>query len=204
MEINGNNIAGLIIAGGAGTRMGGTDKCLLTLGAKPLLHYTHQRLAPQVASVALNVNGALDRFNRALADLPPIPMLPDTPPSAGPLSGIIAGLTWLQSHPQQWLLTVAADTPFFPADLGRRLAKGLGVKSHLAVASEQGRMHPLFGLWHKSLLPRLTHAYREDQHKLQQLVRELGGIQVDFGSCQPAFFNINTREELAEARALMN
>lgn len=204
MNIPTENIAGLIIAGGAGSRLGGVDKCLLELHGKPLLHYCHQRLTSQVDALALNVNGALERFNPALAPLPLLSMLPDNPPSVGPLSGILAGLTWLQGLPQQWLLTVAADTPFFPENLAARLAAGLGVKSQLAVASEQGRMHPLFGLWHQSLLPRLQQAYRDDQHRLQQLVRELGGIQVDFGDEAQAFFNINTPADLVQARVLMH
>lgn len=204
MMINRDDIAGLIVAGGTGQRMGGVDKCLMELQGKPLLHYCHQRLAPQVDALALNVNGSLARFSAALADLPLLPMLPDSPPSAGPLSGILAGLTWLESLPQQWLLTVAADSPFFPEHLGRKLAAGLGIKSQLAVASQQGRMHPLFGLWHQSLLPQLQAAYRDDQHRLQQLVRELGGIQVDFGDDDTAFFNINTPADLAQAQLLIN
>lgn len=204
MNIPKENIAGLIIAGGTGQRMGGVDKCLLTLQGKPLLHYCHQRLASQVDTLALNANGSLNRFNHALADLPLMPMLPDSPPSAGPLSGIIAGLTWLQSLPHSWLLTAPADSPFFPDDLAVRLSAGLGMKSTLAVASEQGQMHPLFGLWHKSLLPALQEAYRDDQHKLQHLVRELGGIQVDIADAGHGFFNINTAEDLARAKALMH
>ncbi|MDN3639043.1 molybdenum cofactor guanylyltransferase MobA [Simiduia curdlanivorans] len=196
------NIAGLIVAGGQGLRMGKTDKCLLNLDNKTLLQCCVDRLSPQVNVLALNANGQLDRFNDALKTLALMPMLPDMPPSAGPISGIIAGLTWLQQQPEQWLVTIAADTPFFPLDLVTRLSQGLGVKTPLAVASDSHGMHPLFGLWHKDLLPRLQQALAQDQCRLQQLINELGGIQVDFSGCGPeAFFNINTPEDWARAQA---
>ena len=194
-------IAGLIVAGGRGSRMGNTDKCLLRLGDKTLLQRGVERLAPQVNAIALNANGQLDRFSEVLKLLPLMPMLPDIPPSAGPLSGIIAGLTWLQQQPEQWLVTVAADTPFFPKDLVTRLVQGLGIKTPLAVTSDHHGMHPLFGLWHKSLLPALENARAQNQCRLQQLVKQLGGIQVDFSGDGPeAFFNINTPDDWARAK----
>ncbi|BFM10909.1 molybdenum cofactor guanylyltransferase MobA [Simiduia litorea] len=196
------NIAGLIVAGGQGMRMGKTDKCLLTLDNKTLLARCVARLNPQVNTLAFNANGQLDRFSEVLNTLPLMPMLPDRPPSAGPISGIIAGLTWLQHQPEEWLVTIAADTPFFPMDLVARLSQGLGVKTPLAVASDSHGMHPLFGLWHKSLLPRLQQALAQDECRLQQLIKAIGGIQVDFSGCGPeAFFNINTPEEWARAQA---
>lgn len=196
-------IAGLIVAGGTGSRMGGTDKCLLTLDGISLLAHCVSRLEPQVNVIGLNANGDLGRFTNTLATLPLMPILPDMPPSAGPLSGVVAGLTWLQHQPEQWLLTVAADTPFFPQNLAQRLSVGLGVKSTLAVACDKHSMHPLFGLWHQSLLPTLQQAINNGEFKMQQLVKRLGGIQVAFDTdAADPFFNINTPSDLTQAAEL--
>ena len=49
--------AGVILAGGLATRMGGGDKCLLPLGGAPMLEGIIARLQPQVSALALNANG---------------------------------------------------------------------------------------------------------------------------------------------------
>ena len=64
-------IAGVILAGGRATRMGGGDKCLLPLGGRPILAHVIARLAPQVDALALNANGDPARF--AAFGLPVLP-----------------------------------------------------------------------------------------------------------------------------------
>lgn len=200
------HIAGLIVAGGSGTRMGSVDKCLLRVNGTTLLAHSIERLRPQVGVLALNANGAMDRFIPALNEIDMmLPILPDMPPSIGPLSGVIAGLTWLQNEPQEWLLTVAADTPFFPLDIGARLAQGLGLKSDLAVAASRSGMHPLFALWHKRLLPKLIQAQTDQHYRMQALVLDLCGIQVEcdlVDAHTDAFFNINTLEDWERAQSV--
>ena len=53
---------GVILAGGLATRMGGGDKGLLPLGDSTILGHVIDRLAPQVAGLALNANGDPARF----------------------------------------------------------------------------------------------------------------------------------------------
>ena len=48
-------IAGVVLAGGQSTRMGGGDKCLRDLGGKPILAHILARAAPQVSALVLNV-----------------------------------------------------------------------------------------------------------------------------------------------------
>ena len=55
-------IAGIILAGGLARRMGGGDKALLQLSGRPLLQHVIDRLAPQVAEIAINANGDPARF----------------------------------------------------------------------------------------------------------------------------------------------
>ena len=81
---------GVILAGGLATRMGGGDKGLLPLGEGTLLSHVIDRLAPQVAGLALNANGDPARF----ADLH-LPVVADSIEGyAGPLAGVLAGLDW--------------------------------------------------------------------------------------------------------------
>ena len=80
--------AGVILAGGLATRMGGGDKCLLPLGGAPMLEGIIARLQPQVSALALNANGDAARLARF-----GLPVVADSVDGfAGPLAGVLAGL----------------------------------------------------------------------------------------------------------------
>jgi molybdopterin-guanine dinucleotide biosynthesis protein A len=49
-------ITGLVLAGGRGSRMGGLDKGLQPFQGKPLVRHVLQRLAPQVGALMVNAN----------------------------------------------------------------------------------------------------------------------------------------------------
>lgn len=68
--------------------------------------------------MALSANGDPARFESL--DLPVIAdSMAEFP---GPLAGVLAGMDWAADQGAEHILTVAADTPFFPADLQARLA----------------------------------------------------------------------------------
>ena len=104
---------GVILAGGQASRMGGGDKILRPLAGRRVIDHVLERLRPQVTQMALNANGDPARF--ASFDLPVIAdSMADFP---GPLAGVLAGMDWAAAEGAEHILTVAADTPFFPADL---------------------------------------------------------------------------------------
>ncbi len=92
-------LAGLILAGGEGRRMGWADKALMLLQGKPLLAHLLERLSPQITPIALSANGDPERF----AGLCSV-VLRDEIPDQGPLAGILAGLDWAaaQGGPMPW------------------------------------------------------------------------------------------------------
>ena len=104
---------GVILAGGQAWRMGGGDKGRLLLEKKSLLQHVINRLTPQLDRIVLNANGNPDRFK----DLS-LPVIADNfGDHAGPLAGVLAGLDWAQQNGAHHIVTVAADTPFFPKKL---------------------------------------------------------------------------------------
>ncbi len=122
---------GIILAGGLATRMGGGDKCLHSLGDRRLIDHVIARIAPQVAGLALNANGDPARF----ADLG-LPVLPDSIEGfAGPLAGVLAGLDWAAGQGASQVVSVAADTPFFPRDLVERLEHATDPTHPIAIAA---------------------------------------------------------------------
>ncbi len=192
---------GVILAGGRATRMGGGDKGLLDLGGQTLLARVQDRLAPQVAGLALNANGDPDRF--AAYNLPVLAdSLADHP---GPLAGVLAGLDWAAGQGAQTIVTAAADTPFFPTDLVARLmATAQGMQNPLVLAAtSDGHRHPTFGLWPVALREDLRAALIGGLRKVVLWTDTHQGRQTVFDAQDAAntdpFFNVNTPEDLAAA-----
>lgn len=184
--------AGLILAGGAGRRMGGVDKAGLRLNDETLLDRALRRIAPQVDLIALSVGGDMARAaGHHIAALPdPQAYLGD-----GPLSGVLAGLVWAQANDAVGVVSLAVDTPFFPDDLAARLSRN----GDFTVAFAGGRLHPTFGYWPCRLRGPLEDALASGHRRLGDFAAAQGAAKVEFPDAA-AFFNINTPDDLAQAR----
>ena len=142
-----NGLPGLILAGGLSRRMG-ENKALVPFGPGRLIDHVAARLARQCETVLLNTNTPLP----GLEGIPRI--ADDLEGFAGPLAGIAAGLGHLRQAglPHPHLLSVAADTPFFPADLVERLEEARETPDEIVLAAgADGEWHPVFALWPVSL-----------------------------------------------------
>lgn len=193
------SIAGVILAGGLATRMGGGDKCLLPLGGAPMLERIIARLAPQVDALALNANGPPGRFAHF-----GLPVLADSVEGfAGPLAGVLAGLDWAAGEGHEAIVTAAGDTPFFPRDLAARLCETAeGMVHPLALAATPDGRQPTFGLWPVALRDDLRAALQSGLRKVVMWTDTHRGRMAEFPD-SGAFFNVNTPEDLATAEAML-
>jgi molybdenum cofactor guanylyltransferase len=202
-------VIGIVLAGGKSSRMGGGDKALVPLGGRPLLAYVIERLAPQVTEIVLNANDDPGRFGAF-----GLPLVADRlDGQLGPLAGIHAGLAWTEANrpESRFVITVAADTPFFPADLVSRLCAATDkANSTIVVARSESGVHPVFGLWPVSLAPHLEDSLNRGARKALDFVTTHQAKEVRFppvdvgGKAVDPFFNINRPEDLAEAEALLS
>lgn len=194
---------GLLLAGGLARRMGGGDKPLRTIAGRTILAHVIERLQPQCDGLLLNANGDPVRFAEY-----GLPVVADSVPDfAGPLAGILAGLDWLAANRPgaQWLVSVAADTPFIPRDLVERLHQAReAAKVPLACAASGGWTHPVIGLWPVSLRADLRRALTvEDERKIDLWTARHGVAQVEWPVTPvDPFFNANRPDDLAEAERL--
>jgi molybdopterin-guanine dinucleotide biosynthesis protein A len=198
-------IVGVILAGGLSRRMGGQDKCLLPFGDSTLIDVAIERARPQVESLLLSVNGDHERLaGRG------VPQAADVAGEhAGPLAGILTAMAWCERHcpDAEWVLSMACDTPFFPLDLAVRLLQAaLSEGAVISVAVSDGHLHPVFGLWHRSLEEDLRSALVDrGERKVQRWLRGHRWTAVAFareeGGPDP-FFNINSPGDLAVARSM--
>lgn len=186
----------VILAGGLSRRMGGGDKALRPLAGRPVLAHVIWRLVPQVGAIAVNANGDPSRF-AAFGR----PVLADSIPGhPGPLAGILAALDWAAELGFAEVLTVAADLPFLPSDLARRL--GSGPAPAIAAtpdASNGPRLHPTCGLWPVSCRADLRTRIQGGLRRLMDWDQVVRARQVVWVEGEDPFFNLNCAEDLAEA-----
>jgi molybdopterin-guanine dinucleotide biosynthesis protein A len=191
-------ISGLILAGGRGTRMGTVDKGLQLFKGAPMVQQVVQRLAPQLGTLMINANQHLDRY-RAFG----LPVWPDEVPDfAGPLAGLHAGLSHCATD---YLVCAPCDSPFLPEDLVAHLSAALkeaGADLAMAVTISAGRRqrHPVFSLMKTSVLPQLAAYLQAGGRKMDGWSATLVTVEVLFDD-DAAFSNINTIEELRKLEA---
>ncbi len=196
---------GLILAGGLSRRMG-TNKALSLLGGRPLLSHVIERVTPQVSTLALNAP-------ESWAQSFDLPLVPDTKAGhAGPLAGILAGLRHFATHAPQatHILTVPADSPFFPTDLSARLEAHITQDDAIVIAASSGHVHPVIGLWPVAIADDLEHWLADDNNRrIRSFLARHSTLGVSFSPLESAtasidpFYNINTPDELATAEAFL-
>ena len=165
------------------------DKPLLDLGGRPIIAHVIARLG---CAVAINANGDPERF----AGLR-LPVIADTlPDHPGPLAGVLAGMEWAAARGIPRIVTAAADTPFFPPDLARRLA---APDAPVVMARHAGQDHPAFAVWATALQDDLRAALLAGTRRMRDWMDAHGAARVEVPGDDP-FFNINTPADLAEAR----
>jgi len=171
--------------------MGGRDKAFLALAGRPLIAHAVSRLRPQVDALVINSNGDPARFAEYR-----LPVIADILSGhQGPLAGIHAGLTY---DPQAYLVAVAVDIPFLPADLVARLRANLGT-ARCAYASN-GRHHALALLWAPGALTLLEEYLASGERSIKKFLAEHGAaVLFDRPGDADLFHNLNTPEDLARA-----
>lgn len=207
--IDPQDITGLILAGGRGSRMGGVDKGLQTFNGMPLALHTLTRLqmGGGVGHVMINANRNLAAYESFGASVWPDGLAD----YAGPLAGFLTGLERCETP---YLVTVPCDTPLLPLDLVPRLAQALQAQdADIAMAaapeiskdgSVQVRTQPVFCLLRVDLLEDLMQFTQGGGRKIDAWTALHKTVVVPFdlpGDSPQAFFNANT---LAELRHLEN
>ncbi|QFY60301.1 molybdenum cofactor guanylyltransferase MobA [Rhizobium grahamii] len=197
--LNRSTIPGVVLAGGRSSRMG-RDKASVTLGGHSLLARVLDQLAPQVSSIAVNADAIPENCSQRF--------IPDIiPGKAGPMAGIHAAMAYGATlGDATHVITVSVDSPFFPHDLVDWLAAAIDTPEKIAIATSEGRSHPVFGLWPVALADDLSSWIATDEKRrvrdflLRHDVAEVAfPLRPTRASLLDPFFNVNTPDDLAEA-----
>ena len=191
--IDKQQITGLILAGGKGTRMGSVDKGLQIFRGKPMVEHIVQRLQPQVGKLIINANrhqGVYEAFGALV--------VPDEISGfAGPLAGLHAGLSRCESP---YLVTAPCDSPFLPMNLVDELSEALmAAQADIAVAvtgdGATQQRHPVFCLLSTHLKDDLADYLGKGGRKMDAWFAMHHQTGVHFAD-ETAFVNINSLDEL--------
>ena len=207
-SIGDRSVAGLILAGGRGRRMGGIDKPFAILGGRPLIAHVIARAGRQVGRLAISAAGDGGRF--VGFDLP---VVADPPCGggleafAGPLAGVLAGLDWAAALPAPGVGALAVfptDTPFLPDDFVERGLAALDGGADVAMASSGDRLHPAVAVWAAGLGDRLRRLVVEaGLRRADSIPEHFRVVRVDYPAMpSDPFFNVNTPDDLAAAEQL--
>ena len=182
--------AAVVLAGGAGRRLGGKDKTKLA--------YREQE-------------SFLEHILKELQDFSPIYLSGHPGPSpqrtwliADKLSGMgpMVGL-WsvFSACGEDALLSVPCDMPYFSRDLASWHASAAeAFKADCLVCRDNvGRIHPLCGVYRRSCVPHMEACIREGKLSMRELLSRTETILLEpqkHGFPEYLFMNINTAEDL--------
>lgn len=170
--------------------MGGQDKGLVQLNDKPLIEHVIERLSSQTSQILINANRNLEtyqQYGQVFRD-----QFEQFP---GPMGGIHAGLINAKTD---WVGFVPCDSPLISNDIVERFCRQATDETEILVAHDGDHQQPVFTLYHKSVLGRLTAFLERGDRKIILLYNECKTKYVDFSDSPQCFVNLNTPEELAQ------
>ncbi len=184
----------VVLAGGAGRRLGGADKPALRVGGATLLDRVLDACAGAATTVVVGPPRPTGR---------PVVHTREDPPGGGPLAALAAGLRWTTAGT---VLVLAADLPFVtPATVAALLDGVRDAADGVVLVDAGGRDQPLLAVYRAEALRRGLADLAGEHGELAGLPLRLltGGLELvrlsDSGGL--ATFDTDTWEALATARA---
>lgn len=189
----GNDVTGIVLAGGAARRMNGLDKGLVKLNGKRLIEHVLQRMSEQCTELIISANRHLDTY--ATFGYPVVADQMQGYP--GPLAGIAAAMP----HSTQPFCVVApCDSPFVPMDYVCRLRAAFNAHpaASCAAVTAQGLKQPVFLMLKTDQVQDLHTYMAQGGRKVRAYLESRNAIWVPFEDLC-AFDNFNTAQDIENA-----
>ncbi len=194
-----NNILGVVLAGGKSKRFG-EDKSKAKLNGKILLEHTLEKIKSKFKTIVIVSNNTIVKDYITIKDC--------LKGQLGPLAGVLSAMKWIKknNYSYDWIATFPCDTPFFNISLINKFIEASTAEdSLLYFAKTEKKRHNIFGLWSLKLIEILENDIIENNHrKVEKWANKIGvkTINISYKEIDP-FFNINTKEDLAEAEKIL-
>jgi molybdopterin-guanine dinucleotide biosynthesis protein A len=188
---------GFVVAGGQSRRMG-RDKALLPWEGATLLEHAVQRLQPLCGEVHILSGPGLRYLDLGL------PVHTDALADAGPLAGVLAGLTTMQG-PDALGLFLAVDLPFVTVELLDALAQAAAGHDAVAPVTAFGPQ-PLCAAYRSRCQAAITRRLAAGERRMTSFWPDVRVRRFDeaalrpFGDPARLFLNVNTSDDLRRMR----
>ncbi len=197
-----DSLTGLVLAGGLGRRMQGAaghdgevEKGLLVLNGLPLVDHAQRFLARHAGKILISANTHRDAYENYGTVVPDEPQLGDY---SGPLAGVASALACSTTP---WVVVMPVDVTGLPENLVPRLLEAVSDDgAHIAYARTRNSVHPLCMVLHRTSRQGLCEFLLAGERRVQLWQRQNGAAAVLFEDADHAFFNINTPQDLLQAR----
>jgi molybdopterin-guanine dinucleotide biosynthesis protein A len=188
-----NNILGVVLAGGKSSRFG-EDKNHIKLGNKTLLEHVLYKINNKFPETLIVSNHPLK-----IQITKKITIIEDCFENLGPLVGVLSSMKWIKENKKtfKWIATFPSDTPFFETSI---------IEEYKKKITTNNKRHNIFGLWSIDLLQTLENdIVKNNFRKVEDWANKIGvkTINVEIKEFDP-FFNINTKEDFAIAKKILN
>ena len=186
-------VAGVILAGGRNSRMGGIDKAFLRVGGETIFARTLGVLRRCFTHVVV-VSNAPEKYAGYSVDV-----TADELVGLGPLGGLHAALGRI---PVDYAFVTACDMPYLREEPIRYLVSRLHNQDAI-VPHWDGDIEPLHALYAARLRPRIVEATGRGARALRDVLPELDVEYVpqatmeQVAGAEESFRNVNTPEEAA-------
>ena len=194
-----NNILGVVLAGGQSKRFG-EDKSQVNLEGKILINYILSEILDVFDEILIVANSDIEFMQSKK-----ISKIEDFQKDLGPLGGVLSAMKWIKQNNKnyQWISTFPSDTPFFKKELLEDFYEKINFnESKLFFIKSNDTRHNIFGLWSLDLLSQLEEdLIKKGERKVELWANSIGvkNIDMQFKNNDP-FFNINTKEDLENAK----
>ena len=178
-------ICGYILAGGKNSRMNGEKKLFLNYQGETFCNHILHAFQ-ELPETYLSVEATEPYMDLGL------PMIVDQYKEIGPMGGIYSGL---QSIEAEALLVAACDMPMIEPCIVRCLIEAYQKNAKITIVKSGERMHPLLGIYPKSVLPFMEKLIEEKCYKMMVLLEMAGYQCVEISGEDKSVSNINTIEE---------
>jgi len=161
----------IILAGGNSSRMGGTDKSMLSIKGVPMIQYISRQLEDMFSEVII---GSSETEKYAFLGLKAVP---DAQPGMGPLAGISSCLS-ASSHDLNFV--TACDIPEINGELIARLFEASQGADIVTPVSADGRYEPLYALYRRSVARIAEELLGEGKKKVSDLFDRVNTAYIFF------------------------
>lgn len=181
----------VILAGGAGRRMGGNKAELIWKGRTFLEHQVEKGRSLGISEILISAGRDKGSF-----DICGCPVVLDPVWGLGPLGGMEAAFSRVQT---KWCLVLGVDIIRISAkELERLISAAEKKKTSAVVLEHRGVLEPLIGMYQSTLAGEIRTFLGDENRSVRQFLNQIGYEKYESSAEESEFLNVNDPKSYQE------